>query len=416
VLLVSGNCWGKPFEFTYSQRYDEEFDVIEEALPSPSELVRAFMWVARAIDFWLPRTKGIRQVSRLDAPRGAIRIKGIIAYPCQSWLEWACSRMTLPSLLLLAIGLVLLGVSSGVVVTNLVAITEKRRLRKSVISFILLAVSTSLPELVVAINAIVLGNMTVSLGDILGSNIVNVALIVGVCFLAFSLKNSGKKKIAMGEKDMKQFTNGLILLSGTLLALLYLQYMSRYIGIMLLCVFFVYSFKLFKKRKEDGGDGNGSEYGKIRKELALTAIAIAGVIIGARLTVESAIDIAVYFGVPASIIGATLVAFGTGLPELTVDVRAAVSGHLDIVIGDIVGSCFMNSTLVLGLLLTFTPFERTINLAVVSELLLFSVISNLVLWYFLDNNKTGYKEGVILFSLYMVNLFSILEILVLRIP
>jgi len=324
--------------------------------------------------------------------------------------------MILPSPLLLAIGLVLLGVSSGVVVTNLVAITEKRRLRKSVVSFILLAISTSLPELLVAINAIAVGNMTVSLGDILGSNITNVALILGVCFLVFSLKNSGKKKIAIGEKDMKQFTNGLILLSATLLALLYLQYLSRYIGIMLLCVFFVYSFKLFRKRREDGDDGNGSAYGKIRKELALIAIAIAGVIIGARFTVESSIDIAIYFGVPATIIGATLVAFGTSLPELTVDVRAAMTGHLDIAIGDIVGSCFLNTTLVLGLLLTFTPFERAVNLAVVSDLLLFSVVSNLVLWYFLDNRKTGYQEGVILFSLYMVNLLSILEILVLRVP
>jgi cation:H+ antiporter len=323
----------------------------------------------------------------------------------------------LPSPLLLAIGLVLLGGSSGVVVSNLVAITEKKRLRKSVVSFILLAVSTSLPELLVAMNAIAVGTMTVSLGDILGSNIVNICLIIGVCFLVFSLKNSGKKKMVMGEKAMKQFTNALILLSATLLGLLYLQYMRRYIGVMLLGVFFVYSFRLFQKRKEDGDKNNvHARKEGIRKELVLIVIAIAGVIIGARFTVESAIDIAIYFGVPASIIGATLVAFGTGLPELTVDVRAAISGHLDIVIGDIVGSCFLNSTLVLGLLLTFTPYEGTVNLAVLSDLLLFGVVSNLILWYFLDNKKTGYQEGVILFSLYVVNVLSLLEILVLRVP
>ena len=324
--------------------------------------------------------------------------------------------MILPSPVLLAIGLVLLGVSSGVVVSNLVAVTEKRRLRKSVISFILLATSTSLPELLVAFNAIVVGTMTVSLGDILGSNIVNICLVIGVCFLVFSLKNSGKK-MAMGEKDMKQFTNGLILLSATLLGLLYLQYLRRYIGILLLCVFGVYSFKLFQKRGEDEDDNDThAPKGGIRKELALIVIGIAGVIIGARFTVESAIDIAIYFGVPASIIGATLVAFGTGLPELTVDIRAAFAGHLDIVIGDIVGSCFLNSTLVLGLLLTFTPYEGPVNLAILSDLLLFGVLSNLVLWYFLDNKKTGYKESVILFSLYIINLLSILEIFILRIP
>jgi len=324
--------------------------------------------------------------------------------------------MPLLSLLLLAIGLVLLGGSSGVVISNLVAITEKRRLRKSVISFILVAFSTSLPELFVAMNAIAVENMTVSLGDILGSNIMNVSLVVGACFIVFTLKNSRRKEMAIGGKDMKQLTNGLILLSGTLLTLLYLQYLSNFIGILLLGVFFIYSFKLFRKRREDGNENNSGTYGRIGKELLLVAVGITGVIIGARLTVTSAIDIATYFGVPASIIGATLVAFGTGMPEFVVDVKAAHTGHLDIAIGDIVGSCFMNSTLVLGLLLTFTPLERAVNLVVLSDLLLFSVVSNLVLWYFLDNKKTGYREGVILLLLYVISLLSILEILVLRVP
>ena len=322
--------------------------------------------------------------------------------------------MILPSPLLLAIGLVLLGGSSGVVVSNLVAVSEKRRLRRSVLSFLLVAFSTSLPELFVAINAIAVGNMPVSLGDILGSNITNIALILGVCFIVMTLNHSKSNGVAIGEKDMKQFTNGLILLSATLLALLYLQYLSRAVGILLLGVFLVYSFKLFRKRKEDGDEGNSNTDRKIRKELVLIVVGITGVIIGARFAVESAIDIAAYFGVPASIIGATLVAFGTSLPELAVDVRAAHSGHLEICIGDIVGSCFLNSTLILGLLLTFTPF--TVNLAVLSDLLLFSVVSNLVLWYFLDNRKTGYREGVVLLLLYMVNLLSILGILVLRVP
>lgn len=322
--------------------------------------------------------------------------------------------MILPSPLLLIIGLVLLGGSSGVVISNLIAVSEKRRLRKSVLSFLLVAFSTSLPELFVAMNAIVVGSMSVSLGDILGSNITNIALVLGVCFIVTTLNHSRKKAMAIAEKDMKQFTNGLILLSGTLLVLLYLQYMSRVIGILLLGVFFVYSFKLFRKRKEDGDVGNRNTDGGIRKELVLMAVGIIGVIIGSRFTVESAIDVATYLGVPASIIGATLVAFGTSLPEFVVDVRAAYSGHLEICIGDIVGSCFLNSTLILGLLLTFTPFK--VNLAVLSDLLLFSVASNLVLWYFLDNRKTGYREGVILLLLYMINLLSILGILVLRVP
>jgi cation:H+ antiporter len=262
-------------------------------------------------------------------------------------------------------------------------------------------------------NAIVIENMSISLGDILGSNITNIALVLGVCFIVAARSHSRKKRIAIEKKDVKQFTNGLILLSGTLLTLLYLQYISTLIGILLLAVFFIYSFNLFRKRKEDRDHSNNHADRRIRKELILIAVGIVGVIIGSRFTVDSAMDIATSLGISASIIGATLVALGTTLPELAVDVRAAYAGHLDICVGDIVGSCFMNSTLVLGLLLIFTPF--TVNLAVLSDLLLFSVVSNLILWYFLDNRKVGYRAGVILLLLYTVNLLSILEILVFRV-
>jgi len=317
--------------------------------------------------------------------------------------------------LLLAIGIALLGGASGIVVSNIVAISEKRRLRKSVLSFLLVAFSTSLPELSVAINAILIGSMSISLGDILGSNITNICLIIGACLLLATMSRSRERKITFKEEDTREFRTGLMILSMTLLMLLYLEYISRLIGVLLLCVFFAYSYFLALKSKEDREDiSNGNLDQRVRKELSLTFAGVVGVIIGARLTVESAIDIATFFGVPASVIGATLVAFGTSLPELVVDVRASVRGYFEIAMGDIVGSCFLNSTLILGLLLTFTPFR--VNVLVLSDLILFSVISNLLLWYFLDNRKMGSREGLVLLTLYLVNLLSILGILVLSVP
>ncbi len=319
------------------------------------------------------------------------------------------------STLLLAVGLALLGGASGIVISSIVAISEKRKLRKSVLSFLLVAFSTSLPELFVAINSVIIGYMSVSLGDILGSNITNISLVIGTSLIVATVTSSRKRKITIGEEDKKEFTTGLMLLSITLLTLLYLQYISRLIGVLLLCVFFWYSYILFRKRKEDivraSKDTKG---GRIRKDLVFITVGIAGIIMGARFTIESAIDIATYLGVPSSIIGATLVAFGTSLPELTVDVRAAYRGHFEIIMGDIVGSSFLNSTLILGLLLAFTPFK--VNLLVLSDLILFSVVSNLLLWYFLDRGKMGSREGFILLSFYVVNLLSILGILVLRVP
>ncbi len=315
--------------------------------------------------------------------------------------------------LLLITGLTMLIVTSGIVISNIIAVSDKRRLKKSVLSFLLVAFSTSLPELFVALNAISIGNMSVSLGDILGSNITNIALIIGVSAIAYSLNRRNERKIELDKEDVREFTTGLMLLSVTLLSLLYLEYVSRLVGILLLAVFFAYSSALIRKRKQDSYDSsNGNAKQKIGKELLLLTAGIAGVILGARLTLESAIDIAVSFGVPASLIGATLVAFGTSLPELVTATRAAYSGHLEISLGEMVGSCFLNSTLILGLLLTFTPFG--VSLLVLSGLILFSVVSNLLLWYFLENGRMGRREGAILLTLYLINLLTVLGILVLK--
>jgi len=318
-------------------------------------------------------------------------------------------------LLFLAVGLVFLGGASGIAISNIVAISEKRRLKKSVLSFLLVAMSTSLPELFVAINAIILGEMSVSLGDILGSNITNISLIIGVSLLVASLNHSEHTRMVLSGEERRELITGLMLLSITLLTLLYLQYVGRVIGILLLGIFFVYSYILVQKRKEDGDDNpNETTDRRIGKEIALTIVGIVGVLMGARLTVKSAIEIANFFGVPGSIIGATLVALGTSLPELAVDVRAAYRGYFEIALGDIVGSCFLNSTLILGLLLTFTPFKA--NLLVLSDLILFGVISNLLLWYFLGLGKImGRREAVIFLSVYVVYLLGLFEILILRV-
>ena len=122
--------------------------------------------------------------------------------------------------MLLALGITLLGGSSGVVISNILTISEKRRLRKSVLSFLLVALSTSLPELFVALNAISIGNMSLSLGDILGSNITNVCLIVGVCATVHTLNHSNGKKLTLEKEDSKEFRIGLLILSIILLSLL----------------------------------------------------------------------------------------------------------------------------------------------------------------------------------------------------
>jgi cation:H+ antiporter len=208
-----------------------------------------------------------------------------------------------------------------------------------------------------------------------------------------------------------------MLVTITLLTLLYLQYIGFITGLLLLTLFVIYTYRLFKKRKEEEDkyieeSENLTISKSIRKELFLTIVGVIGVIVGARFTVGSAVNIATFFGVPGSIIGATLVAFGTSLPELAVDIRAASKGFMEVVMGDIVGSCFINSTLVLGILLIFTPFQA--NILVLSDLVLFSGVSNIILSYLMEGDYMGRRGGLVLIIIYCVNLLSLLELLTLR--
>ena len=103
-------------------------------------------------------------------------------------------------------------------------------------------------------------------------------------------------------------------------------------------------------------------------------------------------------GIPKVIIGATIVAFGTSLPELVTAIDSVRKGHADLALGNIIGSCFMNITLILGLALIVTPFR--VDMAAFSDLIVFSLITNLVLWYFLSSEKIGRREGIVLLFIY----------------
>ncbi len=314
-----------------------------------------------------------------------------------------------PHFLGLIAGVIAIPFASNITVNNILVISAKRRLRQSVLGFLVLALSTSLPELIVAINAILIGNMAVSLGDILGSNITNIALILGLSMFVVSLRSS--KRITFEENERKEYVTILMILSTTLLSLLYIQYIGRFIGVGLLGIFVSQFYLMYKKRRTET-DGISGPLESIRREALLTILGLVSVVVSARVVLESAIEIATFFQIPASIIGATLVAVGTSLPELSVDVRSAYRGHIGLSFGDCIGSCFLNTTFIMGLLLTFTPFQ--VNFLVLSDLLLFSVISNLFLWYFIDTNRLGRRAGLVMLSLYFLNVLTLLGFLQLR--
>jgi cation:H+ antiporter len=304
---------------------------------------------------------------------------------------------------ILIAALAALSKASDLTITHSINVASVTGLGKTTIGFILVAFSTSLPELFVAIFSVLNPeNVGVSIGNVLGSNIVNICLILGVCFLLISLKYPEKSRILpkMAKAELGSLYFGLFIASIVPLALIYIGYASRFIGVILLVIFLYYMVQLSKARTPAEQSPSGTEKNNLRKYASLTLFGVVGVVICAYFIVESASFLAASVGIPPVVIGATVVAFGTSVPELSTSFDAVKKGHLDLALGNIIGSCFMNITLILGITLVASPLS--IVMSAFSNVAIFSLITNLLLWYFLSNERIGRREGTVLLFLYAV--------------
>jgi cation:H+ antiporter len=274
---------------------------------------------------------------------------------------------------------------------------------KTTIGFILLAFSTSLPELSVAIfSAIGGGAIGVAIGNALGSNIVNVCLILGVCVLLGTLRNSKATGLVpfMTKEEIGSLHFGLFVASIVPLSLMYIGYASRFIGVILLTIFILYTYQLSKVKIIKEEEPLGEERQNLHRYTFLIFIGAASVVASSYFIVDSATYIALKIGVPYIIIGSTIVALGTSVPELATSVEATKQGHLNLAFGNIIGSCFINITCILGV--TLVASQLTVNIAAFSDLAMFSLIANLFLWYFLSSEKISWREGSVLLFFYLL--------------
>ena len=313
----------------------------------------------------------------------------------------------LPNVVILIAALATLSKASDLTITHSINVASVTGVGKTTVGFILVAFSTSLPELFVAIFSVLNpDNVGVSIGNVLGSNIVNICLILGVCFLLISLKYPEKTRVLpkMAKEELGSLYFGLFIASIVPLALIYIGYASRFVGVILLTIFIYYMLQLSKARTPTETSLSGTEKNKLRKYITLTILGAVGVVVCAYFIVESASFLAASAGIPPVVIGATVVAFGTSVPELSTSINAVKKGHLELALGNIIGSCFMNITLILGI--TLLTSSLSIVMSAFSNVAIFSLITNLLLWYFLSNERVGRREGTVLLFLYAVFLAS----------
>jgi len=311
------------------------------------------------------------------------------------------------NLLILIAALFALNQASNLTIKHSVKIAGTTGLGKATVGFILVAFSTSLPELFVAIFAIMEPeNVGISIGNVLGSNIANICLVLGIIFVLIAVKYSDNAKFlpAMVKEETRGLHFALLVASVIPLALLYVGSARQLIGVSLLLVFIYNIYRLSKTRNGIKGPALEGDKHKLKKYIIMAVLGVAGVVTSSYFIVETAPYLAISAGIPKVVIGATIVAIGTSLPELVTSLDAIKKGHADLALGNIVGSCFMNITLILGVTLVAAPFS--VNIEIFSKLIIFSLIANLFLSYFLSNEKIGWQEGAILLFIYCLFLVT----------
>jgi cation:H+ antiporter len=270
------------------------------------------------------------------------------------------------NIIIIAVSFVVLNWASNLAIKNALSVSNVTQLGKTAVGFSVIAFSTSLPELTVAFIAAFSGGAALSVGNVLGSNIVNITVIVGLAAILLYIKSRRKHNGLNSSEDscvipdfakseLSSIHFGLFISSVIPMILIYINTATWIVGLVLISIFVIYMYQLSKVRiPSENGEVTQEEKSKLKRYLLFTIIGALGVVVSAYFLVESAVGIATSFGISQQIIGATIIAFGTSLPELPLDLKAFLRGHASLAFGDIIGSSFVNITLILGVTL-FVP-------------------------------------------------------------
>lgn len=333
------------------------------------------------------------------------------------------------NLLIIAVAIVFLNLTSDVVIRYATRVAAISKIGKTSIGFTLISFSTTLPELTVALTASLSSGTALSIGNALGSNIFNISVVLGIgsVILAFRISSAKRNrglpvrsnniipKLVSSELSNIQF--GLFIASVVPLSLLYISTQATWlVGLILLIIFGVYLYRLSKKRittSEADVEVSFKERKKIPQYVLFTILGALGVVISANFMVDSTIAIVTSIGIPQQVIGATIIAVGTSLPELTIGVKSILRGHANLALGNIIGSAFFNTTLILGVTLFMPALVSStivLNMGVYLNLIIFSMIINTFFWFFLSRNKISWKEGLVFLIIYILFIIATLDV------
>ncbi len=305
--------------------------------------------------------------------------------------------------LILAVSLVMIVYGANFMVDGAAAIAKKFNIPNIVIGLTIVAFGTSSPELAVSSYSAWTGNSEIAIGNVVGSNIFNILLILGVCALITPLtilRNTVMKEIPLsllaalvlyvmvndlrfneGTKDIISMGDGIILLGFMAIFMYYLVHLAKSSG-----------------ETEDLEIPNLSPY----KSVFYTILGLVLLVAGGKFFVDSAVSLAISFGMSQAVIGLTIVAAGTSLPELATSLVAAWKKNSDIAVGNVVGSNIFNIFFILGISSLVSPLEKG-NITEVDMLTCIGAsVALLMSGYLLGRFRISKVEGFIFVIIYVI--------------
>ena len=305
-------------------------------------------------------------------------------------------------------GLCLLFLGGEALVRGSIAIAERLGVSKLLIGLVIVGFGTSTPELLVSVKAAIGGAPEIALGNVIGSNIANVLLVIGLASLIAPIV--GWQRAAVREALVAVFV------SLTAFALVQGAVLSRKEGIAMLAVLAGYLISSYwfarRDRASNMFQNEAEEFTYVSTSLPwlpplLTISGIVSLVFGADFLVNGAVNIARTFDVPDSVIGLSLVAVGTSLPELATAVVAAIKRQSEVVLGNVIGSNIFNILAILGVTVVIHPIEISDRFRLVdSPVMLAAALALLTLLF--ATKKIGALAGIsmlISYALYMFFLF-----------
>ncbi len=304
-------------------------------------------------------------------------------------------------LILLIVGFIILIKGADIFVDGASSVAGNFKVSKMLIGLTIVAFGTSAPEFAVSVKSLLNNNGDIVLGNVIGSNILNILLILGVSSLFHSLNvtnNTVKKELPITLLITSLFA---VLLSDRLFDNSIINEFTRGDGIALLLFFTIFIYYLINMSRKKIDNNQDEEYLPMSKAIFYTLGGLIAIVIGSNLVVDNATSLALALGVSQKMVALTIIAFGTSLPELVTSVTATRKGEYDIAIGNVVGSNIFNIGVVIGIPVAIlgSITKTTFNYIDLAVMLLSALLLFLFSW---KDKKISRNEGIVFLIVFVI--------------